>query len=47
MRSSGCPCAETNAGDEHPGAAPADVVFILDEKSHPRFKVGLSGVGAC
>ncbi|KAL6754140.1 molecular chaperone [Haematococcus lacustris] len=27
-----------NMGDEQPGMQPADVVFVLDEKPHPRFK---------
>ncbi|GFH23786.1 J domain-containing protein [Haematococcus lacustris] len=26
-------------GDEQPGMQPADVVFVLDEKPHPRFKL--------
>jgi DnaJ-class molecular chaperone len=26
------------AGDEHPGAIPADIIFVVDEKPHPTFK---------
>ena len=27
-----------NKGDERPGVAPADVVFVIEEKPHPRFR---------
>lgn len=26
------------AGDERPGRVAADMVFVIDEKAHPRFK---------
>jgi hypothetical protein len=30
--------AGVRAGDERPGRIAADMVFIIDEKAHPRFK---------
>lgn len=32
------PPTPTPPGDEEPGIIPADIVFVLDEKPHPRFR---------
>lgn len=32
------PAPRLSAGDEEPGVIPADIVFLLDEKPHPRFR---------
>lgn len=26
-------------GDQHPGRVPADIVFVIKDKPHPKFKV--------
>jgi hypothetical protein len=36
-RASPCPATHP-AGDERPGRVAADMVFVIDEKPHPRFK---------
>lgn len=38
-------------GDQHPGRVPADIVFVIKDKHHPKFKVRWSayriGLSSC